>query len=392
MTVAAAPLYVVRWHIGPLPTTVLENLIGVTVVLYLVTLLRHRTPAPGRTPYEIPIALLLLAGVIGTFVAPDHRGALGILRAYWLEPVALFYVGIAVMTTAAAIEVMLAAWSAGAILFCIVDLYVFAHAVVAHTLEPGHAAAAFDINPNSVAMYLEPLIGLAAGFALFALGRLRWLAIAALIFLIPAEIATLSRGGLLALAAIVVVAIVSVKQVRLRIGLLAGAVAATALVFLLPLTGARLAHALDPVSGTVFGRERIWAATLRMLRDHPIFGAGLNAYQTVMAPYRLADSNLVPEPYPHNILLTSWTELGLLGAIMFIYLLANLLIRPWLVLSKASGIYQPLLWGTAAAFAMIAVHGLVDSPYWQNDLSVEFWILAALQVTAIRATTRPASA
>ena len=40
---------------------------------------------------------------------------------------------------------------------------------------------------------------------------------------------------------------------------------------------------------------------------------------------------------------------------------------------------------TGAAFFMIAVHGLVDSPYWKNDLSVEFWILAALAVVAQRA-------
>jgi hypothetical protein len=27
---------------------------------------------------------------------------------------------------------------------------------------------------------------------------------------------------------------------------------------------------------------------------------------------------------------------------------------------------------------------MFDSPYWKNDLSVEFWIVAALQVIAIR--------
>ena len=29
------------------------------------------------------------------------------------------------------------------------------------------------------------------------------------------------------------------------------------------------------------------------------------------------------------------------------------------------------------------VHGLVDSPYWKNDLSLEFWTLAAIEVVAI---------
>ncbi|HEY2595006.1 MAG TPA: hypothetical protein VGK33_14010, partial [Chloroflexota bacterium] len=82
----------------------------------------------------------------------------------------------------------------------------------------------------------------------------------------------------------------------------------------------------------------------------------------------------------------SWTELGVLGAIVFVFLLVNLLVRPWLAWSRTAGIYRPLLWGTAAAFAMVAVHGLVDSPYWQNDLSLEFWLIAALEVLALRST------
>jgi hypothetical protein len=39
------------------------------------------------------------------------------------------------------------------------------------------------------------------------------------------------------------------------------------------------------------------------------------------------------------------------------------------------------------------IHGLFDSPYWKNDLSVEFWLLAAFEVVAIRGaaggTTEP---
>ncbi|MDQ6719839.1 MAG: O-antigen ligase family protein, partial [Candidatus Dormibacteraeota bacterium] len=132
-------------------------------------------------------------------------------------------------------------------------------------------------------------------------------------------------------------------------------------------------------------RVHIWEATLRMLRDHPIFGAGLNAYQSTMAPYRATSAYPVPEPYPHNIALTAWTEVGILGLVAFMYLLVALAVRPWLALKRSSGLYHPLLWGLGAAFVMIFVHGLVDSPYWKNDLSAEFWVLAALEVVAIRA-------
>ena len=44
-----------------------------------------------------------------------------------------------------------------------------------------------------------------------------------------------------------------------------------------------------------------------------------------------------------------------------------------------------ILWG---------VHGLVDSPYWKNDMSVEFWLLAAIEIAVVTsiAQAKPAVA
>jgi O-antigen ligase len=384
LSAAAAPLYVVRWRLGPAPTTLLEVLILATLGLYALTLIRHRAPLPRRTPYDIPIALFLLAGAVAIFVAPDHRGALGIFRAYLLEPVAIYYVVAAVFETTEAQERLLAVWGAGTILFAVDEVVVVLRAYFSGGLIPGHAAAAFDINPNSVAMYLEPLLGVAAGFALFGRGRKRWLALAFLAFIVPAELATLSRGGLLALGVLAVIAVLTVSSWPLRIALAVGAVVGAVLIRFLPVVGSRAAGVLTPMTGTFFGRVGIWVVTLRMLRDRPVFGAGLNAYQTVVAPYRAVDSQLSPEPYPHNILLTTWSELGLLGLASFVYILGSLIVRPWRAFSRATGATQPLLWGLGAAFAMIAVHGMVDSVYWKNDMSLEFWVLAGLQVVTLR--------
>ncbi|HEY1456317.1 MAG TPA: O-antigen ligase family protein [Candidatus Dormibacteraeota bacterium] len=384
LTAAATPLYIVRWHYGPIPTTLLETLVLLTILLYVATVVRNRGPLPGRTGLEIPIALFLVAGAIGVLVAPDHRGALGIFRAYLIEPVAIFYVVVAVIDSAAAIDLVLAAWAVGSVLFCAVDLLYFGRAVVGHSLVAGHAAAAFNLDSNAVALYLEPLIGLAAGFVLMGRGRQRWAAIGVLIVMLAAELATLSRGGLLALAALVLIALAGGLPARTRIGLAAAALVAGLVIWRLPVIGPRIGHALDPRTGTFDVRGQIWAATARMLRDHPIFGAGVNAYQSTMTKYIAHNPYLVPEPYPHNIFLTSWTELGLLGLFSFTYILVALIVQPWRAFRRAAGVNRPLLWGTAAAFVMVLVHGLVDSPYWKNDLSVEFWILAALEIVALR--------
>lgn len=118
-----------------------------------------------------------------------------------------------------------------------------------------------------------------------------------------------------------------------------------------------------------------------MLKDHPLLGAGISGYQTVMAHYRTR--NLHPEPYAHNIFLTTWSEVGLIGLAAFAVILLGLLWRSARAFGSAPGSYRPLMWGIFAAWVVFIVHGLVDSPYWKNDLSLEFWILAALEVVAI---------
>src|ERR1700738_2281342 len=57
LTCALAPAYIVRWHVGPLPTTLLENALLLTVAAFLVELWRGGTWPPWRTSLTIPTAL-----------------------------------------------------------------------------------------------------------------------------------------------------------------------------------------------------------------------------------------------------------------------------------------------------------------------------------------------
>jgi len=170
---------------------------------------------------------------------------------------------------------------------------------------------------------------------------------------------------------------------RTKLLLLGGAIAGGFLVSRVPYVATRLAHQLDPSSpsNTFEGRVVIWKDTLHMLADRPLFGAGIRAYHQTVAPY-VADYR-GPQLYPHEIWLAMWSEIGLLGLIAFVALMAILLWRGWRGFGIARGFEQALLWGTSAAFVAIAVHGMFDTPYFKNDLSLEFWILAALEVAAL---------
>jgi putative inorganic carbon (hco3(-)) transporter len=385
------PLYTVRWHVGPLPTTLLESLILLTCALYALTVWRHRAPLPRRTPYEIPIAIFLVAGAIAIFVAPDHRAALGVYRAFLLEPVAIFYVATAVLRSTAEVKPVLIAAAVSACAFSLAVIVAFMSVYLNGHLVPSNAPGVFGINPNAVALYLEPIAAVALGFFLFAYSSTsRWIAAVVLLFVLPALVCTLSRGALLAGAVLALVAVLSVRDLRLRLGLLAAAIVGALALSRVPFVAARLAHQLDPHYATLALRLAIWKVTLRMLRDHPIFGAGISGYQTVMAHYRTR--NLHPEPYAHNIFLTTWSEIGLIGLLAFAVILFGLMWRAWRSFGSAQDLSRPLVWGLFAAWVVFLVHGLVDSPYWKNDLALEFWTLAALEIVAIAAIQKKVKA
>ncbi len=387
VTVACMPLFVVRYRIGPIPTTLLENLVLITIALYALGRYQTREWHPARTSLEIPIALLLIAGIVGIAISPDHLGALGIYRAYFIEPVAVFYIAIDLVRTPQQFRVILLGLAIGATIFALMNLGAWAIALAHHqVIQTGDAPEALYTSPNAVAMYLEPPLAIAAGFGLYAdNGRDRRIAIACLVFVLAAVVFTLSRAGLLTLTVLALVAIITMPQRRLKLALLGGAVLGAIAVLQIPYIQTRFFRQLDPTynQNTFEGRLQIWSDTLHMLRDHPILGAGLRAYTQVMAPY--VSTHRIPELYPHNVYLAMWSEVGLLGLAAFVALLVMLLWRGWRGFYRAHDFARPLLWGTSAAFVAIAVHGFFDTPYYKNDLAVEFWIVAALEIAALRA-------
>ena len=390
-TVACMPLYVVRYKVGPIPTTLLEDLILITIGLYAAGRIQNRDWRPARASLEIPIVVLLVAGLVGIAISSDHVGAVGIYRAYFIEPVALFYVAIDLLKTPHDLKVVLLGLAIGATIFALMNLGAWVVALATHqTIHSGDAPEALYTSPNAVAMFLEPPLAIAAGFALYGQDRReRRAAIACLSIIFVALMATLSRAGWLTLAVLALTAVITMPNRKVKAVLLGSAVVGGFAVAQIPIVHERLARQLDPSFNfnTFEGRLQIWSDTLHMLRDHPILGAGLRNYAQVMAPY--VSGNRIPELYPHNVYLAMWSELGLLGLAAFVAILGMLLWRGWRGFYRARDFARPLLWGASAAFVAIAVHGFFDTPYYKNDLSVEFWMVAALEVAAIRAFLKP---
>ena len=82
------PSYLVRFQIGWIPVTLLELMILILFVVWLVKLLVKKERI--KFPLKWLILLLVLAAILSVFISPDSRAGLGLLKAYFIEPILLF--------------------------------------------------------------------------------------------------------------------------------------------------------------------------------------------------------------------------------------------------------------------------------------------------------------
>jgi O-antigen ligase len=81
---------------------------------------------------------------------------------------------------------------------------------------------------------------------------------------------------------------------------------------------------------------------------------------------------------PHNIVLNFWSETGLLGLAAFTWILVMAFVVSWRGGRRPDEGWRPLHLGVFLAMVAVVVHGLVDVPYFKNDLALEFWALLGI--------------
>ena len=369
-----------RWRYGFYPTTLLETAIVLTVVVFALETWRGHLALQWRTAFTIPALLFILAGAISVLVAPSRTAGLGLYRAYIIEPIAFAFVLMHAVTTWRRALAVLSGFGVAGIVVGLANSILVIAALRAHTYDVTQTPpVVIYTTANALALFLGPLIAVAA--SLFLHGTSRELRICSGVFLlvaVPSMLLSFSRGGYLAMAAVAVGLALSHQR---RWLLLAGLVIAGGLVSAIPPIFHRISIEFQNVGGTTFfgraGRLELWSATLKMLSHYPIFGAGLSGFAERIGPYWKANH---PERFidPHNIVLNFWVETGLLGVFVFAWLLVLVFRISWQGWKKSDSDWRPIFLGVLLAMVAIVVHGLVDVPYFKNDLSLLFWALAGI--------------
>ena len=252
------------------------------------------------------------------------------------------------------------------------------------------------VNRNHFAGYMEMLIPIpvALAFSPTTRGETRMFYGFAAAIMSIAEAASLSRGGMVSLAAgLLFLAAISARRSRdgshperkssfslrpafLIVVMLAAIAAGVVWI------GAdfdilkRITH--DPLTTTLAtDRRGVWGDTLTMFRAHPILGIGLGAFETVYPIYGRGDGSFVIQ-FAHNDYLQVLSDGGIVGgaiALWFIFVIARAVMQ---VTRSADPFLRALGLGSAAGVFALLVHSLFDFNLQIPSNALLFLFLAAI--------------
>ncbi len=386
------PTYLLRFSVGPFPTTILEIL---TLLTFATFVFQYRksfrfSQIPNflskNKLIAIGVFLFLLGSTISIFTAVDVRKALGEWKAFYVEPVLLFLViSSHLKSVGAKRKEIIEKYILLPLLLCGLGtalLAIYQHFTGWMVPEAFWANRnTFRVTgwygfPNAVGLFLAPLIPLSL-FAILSqrhqkISLLKMTGILTFLTIPFALIFAKGSGPIIGMLAGIGFLLLIYKKTR-SAAIIAGIVGLVSL-FVLPIP--------QSVKDELFFQDRsgqirlsIWQETKKFLQDSPVLGAGIASYDEKIAPYHqlVNGEGIEIFHHPHNIFLTMWVNLGLVGLMGFILILISFFRMGFKELKK-----NPLAPFVLATMVTILIMGLVDSPYIKNDLSIFFWLLPAL--------------
>jgi putative inorganic carbon (HCO3(-)) transporter len=379
---ATLPTYYFPRDFGGMAFSLPESALLLTAVATGLRALIRRDVAPRATGFDAWAALLLLAALLSLLPSEYLKLSLRALRTLVLEPVLFYYLAVALCPSLTSCRPLVAGFLGAATAVALLAVAQVGLNVETVQVEGVRRALGLYPSPNQLGLYLGRALPFAVALAIWVRpGRRVYLAISAAIAL--ALLVTFSTGAWLGAAAEALVLAWLVGPRAVAAVLVAGGLVGAGGLLLLTRLGVE--RVLSGATWTF--RRQIWASALAMVRDHPLTGIGLDNFL-----YRYQLRYILPEAWaepnishPHNWVLQFWLELGLLGLVAALGLLARFF---WVahrqLLASPHGERRALLAGAAASMVGWLVHGAGDNSYFLVDLSILFWWHLALVEIAAR--------
>jgi len=366
------PLYLVRFKILNIPTTLLEILIYFLVIVWLlggVNIDELKTKIKENRLLFWAIFCILFGASLATFYSWDLRTSLGIWKAWFIDPVLFFFVFIVAIKSLKDLEkIFYVLFASGFFVSFIALIY-----LLLGRFNPDHRLEAFYSSPNYLAMYLTPIMAMMFCYGFLGLfikansgSKESVLLIAVSGFILLVLIFTKSFGAwmgiVIAIGLDLVLWLRTIKKQKIALFLI---------ILLVILSIGILTLKFNSVQGrlSIASRLEIWQKAIEAIWIYPVIGIGPGTFKDFFPEYPLWGV-----PQPHNLYLAFLLQTGIIGFIGFILLMFWFFRHPLCRINKIN-LFQFSIF--AAMFSVLA-HGIFDTTYWKNDLALMFWIFIGM--------------
>ncbi len=395
LTLLLVPAYALKFSIGPLPTNFLMLWVFFVWLVFAVKIIAKKQSPQISAAFRtfdrkifILTGLFLLAGAISLFWKGFALQKLGQFVVLFLQPISIFFISLFVWRQNPESKRLLI--TTGYLLLALMGIYsVIQYFTLwglppvywGNSLEPKRALGFFS-HPNFYSLFSAPLLALlmadlglkikdfsknwqyviawtagSVGLGL-SLSRAGWLGLGAagLVYLFFAADKKIRKFASI-IVVIIVTVIAAVPNLRWRL--------------ITPFKGERSATS----------RTILWESGIKAIKTSPILGLGLNGYSNNYQKFQ-SDTTLDAHNFPHNIFLNFWLETGIIGLISLMGLMGLLIYRGLIsapLLSKEGvGEVNVMTLGVALFLIALLSQGLLDNPYFKNDLALVFWLVLSL--------------
>lgn len=237
-----------------------------------------------------------------------------------------------------------------------------------NSVEPKRALS-FFVHPNFYALWCAPLLAFLIPDVAASLKAksynpkaLLWLIGAAGLFL------SLSRAGWLGLAVAMLIYLIIAADKKIRWSVFTAAIVVFLIILAIPNFRYRILLPFLGEKSTV-SRFSLWNTGWKGVKESPITGLGLTGFSRQWSTLNTDPGLTDTHNFPHNIFLDMWVELGLLGLLSFVCLVAVY------IYNGLRNRQDLIKLGVSLFLIALIVQGQIDNPYFKNDLAMVFWII-----------------
>lgn len=363
--------------------------LGVVILIsWLFTIAADRERAVPFLPREAPFLtytlLALVVWSLASLIWASDRSLTLHTASRLVQLVGLIFVTYSAVRKPRDLLILVWAFLIGAAVTC-------GYALANGTLHYGRLTGGI-FNPNTLAAEIVVAIVVAI-FLLVATRRasLRLVLLAFVSVFAVVFVQTQSRSGILALGAAFAFALVAAGPLRGRISaviLIAAALGLAYYVFAAPpQLRERVTSIVTGTSQASPLREDTWQIALQMTRAHPVRGIGLGNFPALEAQYFTSNVNIVEvgslrrfQLVVHNTYLEILAELGIVGLILFLSVLAMTVGRVAAMLAQRGPEGSTRLLARSITTGTVGV--MTSQIFNSGEYSKQLWVLLGMSVAA----------